>query len=177
MGYRRWLMLGGLSVAFVMGVYTKTSSTAKTTWRLAGEIAPPELLKQIGEEHLSSLEPVNLSQMRVLKVHQSRQSSPLYLVDTRLAESDQQPLCGKAGCAFLGYIPGKQDYKTVFNTYLDPHLPPDTELLSVTDTLQSGLPTLTLHQLEGQQLQRFTVAFDGTHYAVITVDNLSSPHE
>ncbi|WP_163666193.1 hypothetical protein [Adonisia turfae] len=177
MGYRRWLMLGGLSVALAVGVYAKTSSTAQTGWQLAGEIAPPELLKQIGEEHLSSPEPVNLSQMRVLKVHQSRQSAPLYLVDTRLADSDQQPLCGKAGCAFLGYIPGQQSYQTVFNTYLNPHLPPDTELLSVTDTLQSGLPTLTLHQLEGQQLQRFTVAFDGIHYAVVTVDNLSSSHE
>ena len=176
MGYRRWLMLGGLSVAVVV-VYAKTSSTAQTSWQLAGEIAPPELLKQIGEDHLSSPEPVNLSHMRVLKVHKPRQSGPLYLVDTRLAESDQQPLCGQAGCAFLGYIPGQASYQTVFNTYLDPHLPPDTDLLSVTDTLQSGLPTLTLHQLEGQQLQRFTVAFDGTHYAVVTVDNLSSPHE
>ncbi len=173
-------MLGGLLTALAMGVYAKTSSTAstaQTTWQLAGEIAPPELLEQIGAEHLSSSEPVNLSQMRVWKIHQPRQATPLYLIDTRLADSDQQPLCGKAGCAFLGYIPGKQSYQTVFNTYLDPHLPPDTELLSVTDTLQSGLPTLTLHQLEGQQLQRFTVAFDGTHYAVITVDNLSSPHE
>ena len=177
MGYRKWLMLGGLSTALAVGVYAKTSSTVQTSWQLAGEIAPPELLKQIAEEHLSSPEPVNLSQMRVLKVHQSKQSAPLYLVDTRLAESDQQPLCGKAGCAFLGYIQGKQKYQTVFNTYLDPHLPPDTELLLVSDTLQSGLPTLTLHQLEGQQLQRFTVAFDGTHYAVVTVDNLSSPHE
>ncbi|MEA5464059.1 hypothetical protein [Leptothoe sp. PORK10 BA2] len=177
MGYQRWLMIGGLSVAVAVGVYAKASSTAQTTWQLAGQIAPPELLKQIGEEHLSSPEPVNLSQMRAWKIHQPRQSAPLYLIDTRVTDSEQQPLCGKAGCAFLGYIPGQQGYQTVFNTYLDPHLPPNTDLLSVTDELQSGLPTLTLHQLDGQQLQRFTVAFDGTYYAVVTVDNLSPTHE
>jgi hypothetical protein len=177
MRYRGWLIGGGMVTTMAIGIYGAVSSTAQGTWQSAGEVAPPELLTQIAQEHLSSDFQGDLTQMQIWKIQQSGQATPLYLVDTRLTDSDDHPLCGQAGCAFLAYIPDQPIYRSVFVAYLNPYLPPDTELFSVGDQLHAGLPDLILYQLEAHHLQRLTLAFQGDRYEVVETQILPETYE
>ncbi|MEL6327037.1 MAG: hypothetical protein AAFQ61_09065 [Cyanobacteria bacterium J06626_23] len=177
MRHRFWLISGGLATATATGIYGTLSSTAQGTWQPAGEVLPTELLEQIQSDHLQPEFLGNADQMRAWKIQQSGQPIPLYLIDSRLTESDEQPLCGQSGCAFFAYVPNGQHYRSVWNAYLDPRLPPDLNLITATDNLQNRLPELILYQLERGQLQQFTLAFDGDRYEVVEAVNLPNSHE
>jgi hypothetical protein len=167
------LALVVLVLNFVAVVFQPT----QPTWQLGRTVAPPELLEQIAQDNLNPEFLVDPGQMRILKIQQSRQAQPLYLIDARLGQSAPQPLCGAAGCVFWGYRPTKSGFQKVFAAYLNPHLPPGTPLLKPLPILENGLPQLTIHQLDGSVLQHLTLAFDGQSYAIAQVDYLPVPHE
>ena len=147
------------------------------SWQLAQDVAPPALLNQVVTDNLHPDATVDAGQMSVLKLRQSGQSRPLYLIDARLIDSETQPLCGVAGCALFGYIRDQSGFQQVLATYLDPHLPPGQILLQPTSDLHQGLPKLVATQLVETDLQQITLAFDGQTYAVDRLDYLPSDHE
>jgi len=174
----RWLKPALLAlVVLVLGFVAVVFQPTQSTWQLGQTVAPPELLKQVTQDHLNSDFPVNPGQMRFLKIRQTGQAYPLYLIDTRLAQSEGQPLCGAAGCAFWGYRPTKSGFQKVFAAYLNPHLPPGTPLLQPLPILENGLPQLTIHQLDGSVLQHLTLAFNGQSYAIAQVNYLPISYE
>jgi hypothetical protein len=178
MKWSRWFKPALLAlVVLVLGFVAVTSQSVQPTWQLGQTVAPPELLKQVTQDHLNLEFPVDPGQMRILKIQQSRQAQPLYLIDARLGQSAHQPLCGAGGCAFWGYRPTETGFQEVFSAYLNPHLPSDTLLIEPLLTLENGLPHLTIHQLDGTVLQHLTLAFNGQSYAIAQVDHLPISHE
>ncbi len=158
-------------------VVTAISQSAQPTWQLGQTVAPPELLEQVAQDHLNPEFPVDPGQMRILKIQQSRQAQPFYLIDARLAQSDTQFLCGAAGCAFWAYRRDQSGFQKVFSAYLNPHLPPGTPLVEPLPILENGLPQLTVHQLDGTVLQHLTLVFNGQVYAIAQVDYLPISYE
>jgi hypothetical protein len=164
-------------VVLILGFVAVMSQPTQPTWQLGQTVAPPELLEQVAQDHLNPEFPVDPGQMRILKIHQSRQAHPLYLIDARLAQSAAQTLCGAAGCAFWGYRRTESGFQPVFSAYLNPHLPPGPPLIEPLPTLENGLPQLAIHQLDGTVLQYLTLAFNGQVYAIAQVDYLPTSYD
>ena len=79
---------------------------------------------------------------------------------------------------FLGYISaGKNQYHRVFAAYLKPQLPPKVSLIAPTETIQNGLPTLKVNQLEGRQIRQLMFAFNGADYNVVNTQLLPKVYE
>ncbi|MGF1498406.1 MAG: hypothetical protein ACFB8W_16520, partial [Elainellaceae cyanobacterium] len=153
---------------------------AQGSWQFA-KSAPSDLMQQVLAENIGSPSLVDASQMRVLRVQQSGQPTPLYLIDTRTADSSNSsggnPLCGALGCAFLGYLPGDEGYQQVLGIYLNPNLPPDIPLFQLSEALHNELPILQVNQLEGHQIQQLTLTFNGQEYEVTQAELLSQRYE
>ena len=174
----RWLKPALISlVVMVLGFVAVLSQPTQPTWQLGQTVAPPELLEQIAQDNLNPEVPIDPGKMHVLKIRQIGQAYPLYLIDTRLAQSEGQPLCGAVGCAFWAYRPTATGFQQVFSAYLNPHLPPGTPFVEPLPILDNGLPQLTVHQLDETVLQHLTLAFNGQIYAIAHVDYLPISHE
>jgi hypothetical protein len=174
----RWLKPALIAlVVLVLGFVAFLSQPTQQTWQLGHAIAPPELLEQVVQDNLNPVFPVDPGQMRILKILQSRQAHPLYLIDARLVQSETHPLCGAVGCAFWAYRRNQSGFQKVFSAYLNPHLPPGTPLVEPLPILDNGLPQLTIHQLDGTVLQHLILAFNGQTYAIAQVDYLPISYE
>jgi hypothetical protein len=127
------------------------------------------------QDNLSPTFLVDPGQMQMWKVQVARQRQPLYLVDSRVEGIEMQPLCGAVGCAFFGYIPHDAGFQRVLATYLNPHVPPGQILIEPTSTIENGLPQLIVNQLGGDDLQKFTLTFNGQAYDIQHIDALAQP--
>ena len=152
-------------------------SSPTITWQLASEGAPPGLMQQVQTDALQPNAWVDVGQMYIWRIQQPNQAQPLYLIDSRTGQASESPLCGALGCAFFGYISTESGFQQVYAAYLDPHLPPDTELFEPLESQANGLPQLRLYQLEHPQLHAFTLTFDGHRYTVADVNYRPLPHE
>ncbi|MCG8368814.1 MAG: hypothetical protein MJA27_36460 [Pseudanabaenales cyanobacterium] len=155
----------------ITGAIREHASADSANWNDAVYSAPLGLMEQVQRNNLSPDLPIDTGRMRVRKVQQSGQSEPLYLIDSQIADAAKYPqanlLCGELGCAFFGYIPSDSRYEEILNTYFNPHLPPDIPLFESTETLKNGLPVLKVNQMESEQVQQLTLAFNGQAYEVI----------
>jgi hypothetical protein len=174
----RWFKPALLAlVVLLLGFVAVIFHPTQPTWQLGQTVAPPELLERVIQDQFNPEFPIDPGQMRILKIKQSRQARPLFLIDARLAPLETQPLCGAAGCAFWGYRRDQSGFQQVFSAYLNPHLPPGTPLVEPLPSLDNGLPQLTVHQLDGTVLQHLTLAFNGQVYAIAQVDHLPISYE
>jgi hypothetical protein len=168
------LMAGGLAIALplIIGVYQVWPRPEKSDWQPAETIAPPELMAQAADED-------QLGQLNVKKIVQSGQAEPLYIINARIPdiEMHKNPLCGASGCLYLGYVQTSDGYQNVFNSYLDPRLPPDVSLIEVSDSLQNEMPELIVHQLEGRQLLRLRLTLNNDRYEVVETQYLPDQNE
>jgi hypothetical protein len=175
------LMAGGLAIALplLIGVYQVWPRSEKSDWQPAEAIAPPELMKQAAEEHLGASFDDQLSRLSVMKIWQSGQAEPLYIIDSRIPdiEMHKNPLCGALGCLYLGYVQTSDGYQNVFNSYLDPRLPPDVSLIEASDDLQNEIPELIVHQLAGRQLLRLRLTLNSERYEVVETQYLPEQNE
>ncbi len=170
-----------LLVFLAGGIYAALPKTAQgDTWQPASSIAPPELMAQVIQENINPEIQVNAAQMRVWKIQLPGQSTPLYLIDSRIANSagspQNNPLCGALGCAFWGYVQ-EENYRRVFASYLDPRLPPDIPLIEPTNIIQNGLPNLKINQLQNHQIQQLTLSFNGQFYEAVETQLLPQRYE
>ena len=147
--------------------------SSQTDWRLAQDVAPLPLLSQMLEDNLSPTFPVDPGQMQMWKVQVAGQRQPLYLVDSRVVDSEIQPLCGAIGCAFFGYISYDAGFQRVLATYLNPHVSPGRSLIEPTTTVEHGLPRLLVNQLGVEGLQQYTLGFNGQVYEIQQIDTLA----
>ena len=136
-------------------------------------------MQQAASEYLTSEFDDQLDQLSVLKIWQSGQAEPLYIINSRIPtlEMDKNPLCGALGCLFLGYVQTNNGYQNVFSSYLDPRLPPDIALIEVSDTLQNEMPELIVHQLEGNQILRLRLTLNNGRYEVVETQHLPERYE
>jgi hypothetical protein len=196
MSGRSWLvrkkrsrLLKYIAIALtIAGIVSITSlslgkvSPTRQGWRSAKQSIPPALISQIQSEHSSFHTAVDVGRMKAWKVSAARQTNPLYLIDSRVADSAKQyqanPFCGASGCEFWGYIPGQnQEYQKVISLYLNPNLPQDKPLFAITDSLQHGLPVLRIQQFTHGHHQALTLAFNGDRYETVEVQTLSHSYE
>ncbi|MEO0769056.1 MAG: hypothetical protein AAFY72_06425 [Cyanobacteria bacterium J06649_4] len=175
------LMVGGLAIALplMFGVYQVWPRSTKSDWQPAEAIAPDELMAQAAEENLGPSFDGQLGQLKVMKIVQSGQVAPLYLINSRIPSLPihENPLCGALGCLFLGYVQTSTGYQNVLSTYFDLRLPPDIALLEVGDELQNEMPELIIHQVEGNQLLQLRMALNHERYEVIDTQYLPLPNE
>lgn len=167
---------GGAAIALslIIGVSQVWPRSESNTWQPLASAAPPGLMVQIGEEHLSSGFGEQLGQMKMLQPWQSGQMRALYLIDSRMAyvSTGNNPLCGALGCAFFAYMPTEEGFQNVLNLYLNPHLPPDVVLIETSETLHNDMPELLIHQLEGDQLIQMHLVLNNGQYEVIETQYL-----
>ncbi|MEO0519224.1 MAG: hypothetical protein AAF171_18190 [Cyanobacteria bacterium P01_A01_bin.116] len=170
------IIAGGVAIALplIIGVYQVWPRSESSDWQPLANAAPPGLLMQIGEEHLSSGFDEQLGQMKMMQPWQSGQMRALYLIDSRAADlsTGDNPLCGAIGCAFFAYVPTEEGFQNVLNLYLDPHLPPDISLIETSEILHNDMPELIIHQLEGDQLIQIHLVLNNEQYEVIETQYL-----
>lgn len=164
-GLTRGLILGGLLLPLIVGVYQVWPRSMSQDWQPAGVVAPPELMEQAVEEHLDSNFDEHLEQLAVMKISHPEQGSPLYVINTRIPSRSiyDNPRCGAIGCLFLGYMQTGDDYQNVLSVYLDRHLPPGIPFIEAGD-VQNGMPELTIHQIDGAELMRVRLALANDAY-------------
>jgi hypothetical protein len=160
-------LLIGLSL---LGTFRNRASADAANWSYAVNSAPSGLIQQIVANHLSQNLPVDSGRMKVLTVQLPGQKQPLYLVDSRITNLAQyphvNPLCGASGCAFFGYIPTEQQFREVWNAYLNVNLPPNVSLFESPDALQNDLPVLKTNQMRGNRVEQSHWSFNGQEYEV-----------
>jgi hypothetical protein len=169
-------------LASTIAVLAMKSASVETGWQEAARSAPPGLIQQVAKENLSSDFAGDIGRMKVWKIFQSRQSKPLFLIDTHITNEATQlygnPLCGAMGCKFLGYVStAKNQYQQVLANYFKPQLPPKISLIEPTPTIRNGLPTLKVNQLERKQVKQTMLAFDGKRYEVVETQLLPKVYE
>ncbi|MGB3788420.1 MAG: hypothetical protein WA949_10450 [Phormidesmis sp.] len=172
------IFTGGLAISLplVIGVYQVWPRSESSAWQTLASAAPPGLMTQIGEEHLTSGFDEQLGQMKMMKSWQPGQMAALYLIDSRTADfsTGNSPLCGALGCAFFAYIPVDDGFQSVLDLYLNPRLPPNISLIETTDNLHNDMPELIVHQLEGDQLIQMRLALNNQQYEVVETQYLSA---
>ncbi|MBE9137385.1 hypothetical protein IQ254_09215 [Nodosilinea sp. LEGE 07088] len=165
-------LLFSLVVVLILAIWL-WPRPSQTSWRLAQEVAPLPLLSQLMQDNLSPTFPVDPGQMQIWKVQVAGQRQPLYLVDSRVKNSETQPLCGAIGCAFFGYTPKDTGFQRVLATYLNPHVPPGRDLIEPTAAVENGLPQLVVNQLGAEGFQQYTLGFNGEVYEIQQIDTLA----
>lgn len=166
-----------VAILFVVGtiVYDSVESSYLPAWHSAGNYAPSGLMSQFEKDNITNPEAYDTSQMMIQKVSFPNQDKPLYFIDTQTSEEDDRELlCGAAGCLFAGYMKtGWRAFNPVFDFYLNPHVPPEHELLSADMTMRNGMPVIYVIQRSSPTkatLVRATLVFNGSQYVVTRVD-------
>lgn len=154
--------------------------TVETNWQSTAD-APSELLDQVIRDNLPADLATDATQMQMWEIQLAGQPTPLYLIDSRIADTTadpaSNPLCGALGCAFFGYVRANSSYEKVLDAYFRPELPPEVPLFELTETLQNDLPVLSVNQLEGNQIQQFTLIFNGEQYETVEIQTLPHRYE
>lgn len=145
-------------------------------WTYFSQSSLPRLQTQLQQNYQQAGVPVDVGRMRILKLQQSEQEKPLYIVDSRVAlepnRSHLNPRCGKAGCEFEGYVQTNDRYKQVLAVYLNPNPPHGKPLIEPTATLQNGLPCLKFNQrnLKRNQIEVARWCYDGQQYRFVNAE-------
>lgn len=155
-----FLFFVGLLMTLLFSVITSISTAKATSWQSANQYFEATVLEQIITDN-ATLPPVGIEQqMRVQELlHQPR----LVLVDF-----NSEQVCGQLGCAYSLYLEQDNGFQRVFQQYLNPHLPPDVDLISLGDypSWESALPCLTIHQLVESGLQKAQVCYHRDSYKI-----------
>lgn len=159
-----------LFVLSLLGTFRSRASADAANWGYAANSAPSGLMEQFVADHLNPL-PIDPGRMKFLVVQLPGQNQPLYLIDSRIANLAEyphaNPLCGASGCAFFGYIPtDREEFREVWNTYLNVNLPPEISLFESSDELQNGLPVLKINQMQGHRVEQSHWSFNGQDYEI-----------
>jgi hypothetical protein len=134
-------------------------NAAEDFWQPATTVLTPDQLRVIIAEHstftINSVPPTWIEQAQV------HMTGNLMLINF-----NQSGLCGQAGCLYVGYV--QDDASTSLNLVLygrfRTDLPRGVPLFEEMEQSLNGLPCLTAHQIENQQLQAIAFCFDGTQY-------------
>lgn len=158
-----------IALPLIVGIYKAWPRPESSAWQPLAEVAPPSLMMHIGEAHLTSGFDEQLGQMHVMQPWQPGQSTALYIIDSRAADlsTSENPLCGALGCAFFAYVPTERGFQNVLDLYLDPHLPPEISLIEIGDTLDHDMPTLIIHQLDGDKLMQMHLVLNNDQYEIV----------
>ncbi|MDV2994938.1 MAG: hypothetical protein N4J56_004592 [Chroococcidiopsis sp. SAG 2025] len=145
-------------------------------WELAARAAPPDLMEQVVQENIDPSWIGDPNRMQVIKIAVAGQQHPVYVINPqvmppksiRTIDPSMSPLCGTAGCAYLGYIEEDGTYRRVFHQYLKDKLPPGTTFLKVGGGLTNGLPCLEFTEypepLNGTSLAVTRYCYNGRKY-------------
>jgi hypothetical protein len=142
-------------------------------WLDAANHAPAELMAQVVQDNIQPDVPIDAGRMKIWKVDRSGQKQALYLIDARITDMANyphaNPLCGVSGCAFFAYRSEGGTFQQVWSDYLNVNLPPGVLLIEVDDELKNGLPELSINQMQGKQIQKSRLSFNGQSYETTQV--------
>lgn len=163
----------GLGIFLLLSVLLTTvgcsTNAATVPWKRATDVVSKPFLERIVRDN-TELEPTSAVPLMLAWTAEEKQNSQLVLLNFNNPGG-----CGQLGCLYTGYLVSKTGQpKQVFNSYLNPNLPPSVPLFTVDDkTSNSELPCLVVMQLESQQLRRLLYCFNDTHYQVATSELLN----
>jgi hypothetical protein len=151
-------------------------------WQDVENRVPNELLLRIIQDNLRPEIPVDAGRMKIWKIKSSKQSRPLYLVDSRITDLANRPranpLCGASGCAFFLYqLTDNRSFQPIWSDYLNVNLPPTVPLFEPVNDLHNGLPVLKINQMEGKRIRRSRLSFNGKVYEVTQTTLLPQIYE
>ncbi len=171
---KRLILWIGLLLVSQIAIACTPSAIAQNNlkWTHLSQSALPNLQNQLQQDYQRANSPVDVGRMRVLKIQQTSQKQPLYLIDTRVALEPNRinlnPTCGKAGCAIEGYIQTENQYQQVLAVYLDPYPPKGKPLIEPTESLQNGLPCLNFNQRQQTQMEVVQWCYNGQRYQFVS---------
>lgn len=145
----------------------KAATSYQSEWKLVRSEAPAELIEQVSSEFLSGL-PIKVEPMKIHTIS-VEETKPIYLINTSPQKSTPRnnPLCVRAGCMYLMYVPTKGgNFQKVWHGYLDKNLPENVPLIQARDTFENGLPVLEVAQVQDGELVKFELKFDGNSYRI-----------
>ncbi len=155
-----FLFFVGLLVTVLFSVVSLISMARAIPWQSANQYFEAAVLEQIVTDN-ASLPPIGIEQH--VRVQELLSDPRLVLVDF-----NSEQVCGSLGCAYSVYLEQDNGFQLVFQQYLNPHLPPDVELVTLGDypSWESALPCLVIHQLVESGLQKMQVCYHSGSYRI-----------
>ncbi len=158
--YFRWGLALFLLLSAALGMAGCSVQAFGTPWRSYSQALEGAEVTQILADN-SFLTPEQITTERIEAV------TVFPLDGLILVNLNDADLCGHSDCVYLGYMRAEDEsLKEVFHTYLNPNLPPDYSLFEALDLSANGLPCFLINQVNGTDIDRYTLCFDGEEYRV-----------
>lgn len=160
------IIFGIVSVFLVVllgGFWTLSQPKSVTSWVKASSVVPASLVRTALAQNYQPLKnqlPLDENQLKALKVP-DRGAGNLYVIDFNSSQ-----LCGTAGCLYVAYT---QQGKPVLKALLNPQLPKETPLFSVSEQVRNGFSCLEIAQSTGKQntISRHRYCYEGTGFTLV----------
>lgn len=121
--------------------------------------AVPSGLWQLAVSQNTSIKPDNLHNVLAASIP-TKDNGYLHIFNFNHPQT-----CGKIGCLYVAYLAKKESYQQVLSTYLQPSLPPQHSLISISsDISATALPCLEIKQVKQQSLLTLTYCFNGSSF-------------
>lgn len=159
--YFRWGLALFLLISAVLGMAGCSVQVFGTPWQAYSPVLEEsEVVQILTDNTLLTPAQVTAEHIEAVKVFPL---DGLFLVNL----NDPDQFCGHSDCLYLGYRrAADESLKEVFNAYLNPNIPPDYSLFEPLDRTANGLPCFLINQVNGTDIDRYTLCFDGSEYQV-----------
>lgn len=149
-----FLLIGTL---LLNGCSSNSVAAVPLNWKSVNSV--PSALSQLAVSQNTSLIPDNLHNVLAASIP-TRNNGYLHIFNFNHPQT-----CGKIGCLYVAYLAKKQSYQQVLSTYLQPNLPPQHSLISISNDISAtALPCLEIKQVKQQSLLTLTYCFNGSSF-------------
>jgi len=149
-----FLLIGTL---LLNGCSSNSVAAVPLKWKSIDSV--PSGLWQLAVSQNTSLIPENLHDVLVASIP-TKDNHHLHIFNFNHSQT-----CGKIGCLYVAYLAKKESYQQVLSTYLQPSLPPQHSLISISpDISATALPCLEIKQVKQQSLATLTYCFNGSSF-------------
>ncbi|XWK91635.1 MAG: hypothetical protein U7127_31105 (plasmid) [Phormidium sp.] len=149
-----FLLIGTL---LLNGCSSNSVAAVPLNWKSIDSV--PSALSQLAISQNTSLIPNHLNNVLAASIP-TKDNGYLHIFNFNHPQT-----CGKIGCLYVAYLAKKQSYQQVLSTYLQPNLPPQHSLISISpDISATALPCLEIKQVKQQSLVTLTYCFNGSSF-------------
>ena len=166
--YFRWGLALFLLLSAVIGMIGCSAQASGTPWVAYSQaLTEPEVAQILVNNSMLTQAQVTADDIEAVTVFP--------IDDLILINLNSADLCGHSHCLYLGYMRDPDEsLKEVFNTNLNPNLPPDYALFEASERSVNGLPCFVINQVNRTDIDRYSVCFDGSVYQVEDVKSVPS---
>ncbi len=131
-------------LSFLKVTLNKNSNFSEPKWKTA-TFLPDSLKKKFKSDVLDNSRNWDTFFQEVVATKVEVNGHSLFIVDTSINQSSQNPLCGVKGCLISGFLNDKGDWKKVFSGYFLPFVEPGKPHLELQNSFDD-LPCIKISQ-------------------------------